>query len=565
MPGTVDECIASDVHDRNVAREWYRRGMSDRGRVALIFGAVALVAGGAGFYFFKIYGPAQELKAAQEEITRWEERYQGARACLLGKSPGSAKTSEALAIREMAPDPWDRGKCTPAVSKLSRGEGNDTGIPGVEAAWTALDKAAQKAALAFAKHVSSSTTLVDNPLPGALDELDAARLALRKAAEMPADTQAGKALEVAQIVPLVDGADPLTELRVDAIPSASGLVLFGGTANRQVQIAIAPGGTPKVARLGPGSIRGVPDSSWGATPSRLFVRGKGKTRDTKGDVKVGAMDAEGAIATPSTLEVAVPLPDQGRVFDAEDVIEEGDPVGSIVLATVVGSLAEGAIVYGGYRTLAIARAKEGTVTADPPIQIDVATASTDLDGRAAMVWSTLDKVHKALIVKPGGDETFELPESFAGAPCLTKDRAFVMASAPEVFAFGGGKPLARHPVSDFSGLQGCTADAAIVRVRRRPREVAVCTSECRKVVIPSGAPESSALTVVGGKLRAIATHAGVLGVWSEDAPPRFYALPVQAKPVRAYEWPAMALTDGKVIDIIARGGNTFVVIRIPVS
>src|SRR5688572_5376091 len=161
--------------------------MSERGRVVMIFAAVAVVAGGAGFYFLKGYQPAQALKAAQAEIGSWETtRYQEARACLLGKTPGSTKTSEALAIREMAPDPWDRGKCTPLVSKLSRGEANDTGVEAVEVAWTELDKAAQKTALAFAKHVGSSTTLDDDPLPGALDELDAARSKLRAAAELSA-------------------------------------------------------------------------------------------------------------------------------------------------------------------------------------------------------------------------------------------------------------------------------------------------------------------------------------------------------------------------------------------
>jgi hypothetical protein len=84
--------------------------MSDRGRVVLILVVIGLLAGGGGYYFFKIYQPAQDLKNAQSEITAWETRFQGARDCLLGKSPGSSRTSEALAIREMAPDPWERGK-----------------------------------------------------------------------------------------------------------------------------------------------------------------------------------------------------------------------------------------------------------------------------------------------------------------------------------------------------------------------------------------------------------------------------------------------------------------------
>ena len=46
--------------------------MSERGRVVGIFAVVALVAGGAGFYYFKIYQPAQALKANPTiPFTRW--------------------------------------------------------------------------------------------------------------------------------------------------------------------------------------------------------------------------------------------------------------------------------------------------------------------------------------------------------------------------------------------------------------------------------------------------------------------------------------------------------------
>src|SRR5688572_1894060 len=121
-----------DAVDRSFTPQWYRRPMAERGRIVLIFAAIGLAGAGAGFYYFKVYEPAQQLKNAQDEIASWEKRYQEARGCLLGKSPGSAKTSEALAIREMAPDPWDRGKCTPLVSKLSRGLSNDTGIVAIE-------------------------------------------------------------------------------------------------------------------------------------------------------------------------------------------------------------------------------------------------------------------------------------------------------------------------------------------------------------------------------------------------------------------------------------------------
>jgi hypothetical protein len=539
--------------------------MTERGRVVLIFGIVALIAGAGGFYFFKVYQPAEALAAAQEEIATWEtSRYQDARGCLLGKTPGSTKTSEALAIREMAPDPWERGKCTPVVSKLARGEANDTGVEAVEAAWTELDKAAQKAAIAFAKHVGSSTTLGDDPLPSALDELDAARAKLRAAAKLPPAAQIGTPLQPAQIVPVVDGTEALGELRVSTLPSAHGLVAYGKTGSREVQAVFATGAAPKLGRIGPGSMRAVPDMTWGATASRLVARGTGKAQDSTGTVKAGAMNVEGVIATPTELTVVAPLLDEGALFDPGGY-EPGEEVGSIQIAAAAGPVSDGVVVYGAYKNLSIARSKGGAFTAAPPIKIDVATASADLDGRIAIVWTTVDKIHKALLVRAGGEDAFELPASFEGAPCMTKDRVWVMGTNDEVFAFGGGQPLARIPVGRSIGLQGCTADAAILRSRSAPREIAICTNECRKVLLPSGAPESSVVTAVGGKLWAFSSHAGVLGVWTEDKPARFYSLPMQARPVRAYEWPAMAMTDGKVVDIVAQATDAIVVIRIPAS
>ncbi len=94
---------------------------SDRTRVIAIFAAVGVIAGGAGFWFVKIYRPKQVRNDAQAEIVAWETRWAQARDCLLGPSPGSSKTGEALAIREMSPDPWNRGSCTALISKLNRG------------------------------------------------------------------------------------------------------------------------------------------------------------------------------------------------------------------------------------------------------------------------------------------------------------------------------------------------------------------------------------------------------------------------------------------------------------
>ncbi len=124
------------------------------------------------------------------------------------------------------------------------------------------------------------------------------------------------------------------------------------------------------------------------------------------------------------------------------------------------------------------------------------------------------------------------------------------------------KPVVEREVKS-TVLLGCTPEAALLRDRDQRKPFEICTDTCRVVKLPTGAPDFSATTVVAGKLVAIASHGGVLGVWREDGPPVFYGLPQVADPVLAHEWPAMAMTDGKVIDVIARGGNTFVVIRIP--
>ncbi|MDB4954561.1 MAG: hypothetical protein JWO36_2130 [Myxococcales bacterium] len=521
---------------------------SERGRVVLIFAAVAVIGGAAAYYFFKIYQPKQALEAAQGDIAAWDDRYIAARRCLLGPTPASSKTSEALAMREMSPDPWDRGGCTPLISKLSRGDAPQTGIADIEQAWGTVDHAATKAAQAFALHVGSSTTLEHDPLPSALDTLDAARVGLRAAAKLPAAEQAGKALQAAQIIPIMNSDAPITKLEIDALPSAHGIVLFGNTASREVEVALTAGGAPQVGRVAPGSIRAAPDTSWGATAGQ-------------GSIRAGAFDAEGAMPTPTTL----PLPGTREVS----------------IAAAGGTPTHGVVVYGGDAQLAIAHAHEGSITADSPLRsIATGITSTDADGRVALVWTTADRELHARILKPTGDEPIvELTDTVTphvkiaenlvrplptSAPCLTGDRGWVMFGT-SIVSFGGGKPAAKLEAP--GALLGCTLDAALVR-RNDTSEPEpswqICTDTCRTAKLP-GAPTLATIAVVGGKLVAVAAHGSVLAVWHEDAPPTYFGLPEAATPVLAHEWGAMGMTDGKVLDVIARGDKTFVVIRIPAA
>ena len=507
-----------------------QRMTTERSRAIPIFLAVAVVAGGSGYYFFKIYQPAQTKKNAQAEIDGWEGRWKSARDCLLGPTPGSSKTSEALAIREMNPDPWNRGSCTPLISKLSRGDEPDTGLKAVEAAWVELDRAATKAAGAFATHIVSSTVLKDDPLPAALDALDAARDELRAAAEMPVLAQTGKPLHAAQIVPVTDGDATITELRVETKPSAHGIIVFGKSRNndRDVEIALHTGGAPVVAAA-TGVLRAVPDASWGAvaTPDRL---------------QFGSINADG---------VMQPLGEQ--------------KVASAQIDAIVGTATSGEIVYSTDKQLVVARTTGAAMTlaADPPLASVGAQAALDVDGRIALVWRDAKATH-GRILQPGHDEAIvELGDNPIGATCLTNDRAWV-STGTGILAFGGPKPMAMR-ANPFYVMLGCTADTALLRSLDPHKPFLVCTEDCRTVNIPNGAPELSAATVVGGKLVALASHNGVLGLWREGTAPVFFGLPDHADPVMAQEWPAMAMTDGKVIDILARGAKGFVVIRIPAT
>src|SRR5215212_3594953 len=127
----------------------------ERGKAAvLVLVAVAALAAIAGaYYLLAIYLPQQKRGPARVEIARWEERLAAARACLLGEAPASSDTREALAIRGLSPDPWNRGTCTQLISRLSRGETEDTGMPAVEDAWRALERAAGKVGSAFLAHI----------------------------------------------------------------------------------------------------------------------------------------------------------------------------------------------------------------------------------------------------------------------------------------------------------------------------------------------------------------------------------------------------------------------------
>ncbi|HEY1812185.1 MAG TPA: hypothetical protein VGG74_07490 [Kofleriaceae bacterium] len=491
--------------------------MSDRGRAFLIFGVIGAVAAAAIFYFFEIYRPKQVLRDAQAQVDGWEARWASARSCLLGPTPASPSTREALAIHELS-EKWDRGTCTALMGKLTRGDVPNTGLPIVETAWRELDRAASKAAAAFAEHVDSWEALSkDNPLPGALDALDAARAKLRTSVELPAETTIIPPLRTTQSFALADGGDPVTS--IDLAPaSAHGLVTFGKTkSGRGVQIVLPVGGTPSVARVIDGGVRGVPDASWGAVG--LFG----------GKLAIGAMDADGKIAAPIA----------------------NDAKGVTSISAVLGTLADGTIIFGAAGTLGVAHVKAGVVTLEPPIAIGDGNVAVDADGRAALWWYPAGSSAATMSLRAfgfGSGAAVSSPTTTVNGGCLTAARAQIGSLSFD------GTTAADTPGEPDIDVLGCTRDVALLD-HRGDLAYAICGASCRDYPVQK---LDVAVGVVGDQLVTVNLLDGVLAVWRNKVA-TFYSAPAgDLAKFREVVW-----SDGKVLDVLANTPSGMAIVRAP--
>jgi len=499
-------------------------------RTVMIFVGVGAVVGGGFYYFKRVYQPKQALAAAQVEVREWDARWNAARECLLGPKPASAKTAEALAIKELTAEKVEHGACTSRIANISRKDGPETGIDEVEGAWSAVDAATSKFAREYATNVTREG---DNgeKLGEALSKLDAAHDRLLSAVELPAPKREGGTLPAATIVPIRDGKTPLKELRIDMLPSAGGVTYYGAAGDNQVEIHLVANAAPQVARVRGGMMRAVPDASWGALAGDKSVQ-------------AGAADAEGLIASPVALE-----------------LKGGAPA----LAAVVGTAQSGIVVYGNEDKLAIARdvggGKKPTIEVTP---ITLAMADRDFDGRVLVLWRDLKSKLHGKIVQPGqpdkvlavGDDPVEAAESM-DAVCLTRDRAWLSTGSGMV---GLGDTALPGGVSTH--LLGCTPEAAIGKTG--PAVYAICTQAgCRE---EKGTPSRlhATVTAQNGKLIFAAIRGGVLAVWRDGAA-RYFTVPGDAELASSHGAPAMMLSDGKVLDIVAQTEADYVILRVPAS
>jgi hypothetical protein len=517
--------------------------------MAIVIGV--LLALGLGGFLYRRSLRSNALQNAQAEVTRWEARWWAARECILGKVPPSAKIREALAIHEMVPGPWEPAKCSKLVAALTRGDAPDSGIDEIEAAWHKLDKVATAAAQAYTLHISPATKVADDPFPLALEALDEEHASLRRVAKLPPLAETGATLREAQVVPILFDGHHVTELEVESIPSAHGLVLIGQMAQQRLQVTLTTGATPQAVAIGTGDdwppiapgviVRGVPDPSWGALVDGHRVR-------------AGVFDSNGLLRSD---------------FDGKGVFEtRAEPIVAAALGTpALGTLAlvdEGTLVLVHVAGNAVEKAAPVPVATTP--DGPVLAAAIDVDGRAAFVWRAPNHEVLARILRPGDDgtniEVDELPE---GAFCLTERAAWARVESGAM-TFGGERWVV-DPDSHIGPLLGCTQTSALFRDTSDDRLAFVCTASegCSSTEIPAGPPQGPALALVGKDVVALASHGGVLGVWRSGAQPVYYSLPEPAMPVSVFDMTAMAMSDGTVIDVLARTATTgYVIVRVPV-
>jgi hypothetical protein len=340
-------------------------------------------------------------------------------------------------------------------------------------------------------------------------------------------------------------------------------------------------------------MRSATDPSWGAIAA--------------GDhVQIGAFDVEGVMASPQTLD----LP------------------GPISVLSVVGTAKAGLVVYGAGETVKLARGAQGAFAASPDLAVHTIVAAVDpISNKVALVWADTKSVLRAQFLTadppgvaprepsagppkpddpPRGSNASpanagraappEAVRSVSASPtnagraaavrsvsaspanagraappeavrsvvieigpgellvrdmCITNDHAYLV-NGHTLVAFSAESAEPMRPVEQYA-LRGCSPSAAILRGDRGA--FSVCTDSCRPLEIP-GVPGDAWPVVAKSKVIAAAARDGVLALFREGAPPAYYTAPI----ARALA----AMTDGKVIDVVADSPAGIVIARVPV-
>ena len=532
--------------------------MSERGNGKIIAGAVVALAaiGGAAYWFFGIRAKTEQQSHAQAEILKWETRLAAAHECLFGKAPASSDSGEALAVRELTPDPWDRSTCTKLVGAIARGVADDTGIMPVEHAWMTLNRAAAKVATAFAvsKDPYGKTAADErrgvSDLPDALRELDQAHAELRQAAKLPPSTEGPtRTLPAAQVVPmLLDGAE-ITGIDLFPRASAGTLVMWGVTKDTPVQITLVPGAAPRIEKVPAFTVRGfAPEGGFG-------LAGAWGAAGLGGGIAVGTIDQHGVFAAPQTIS----------------------PTGGSLLAAV-GTFDDSLVAYASAEGIVFAHGKGNppAFTLDKPVRAGTTQIAFDpIAGRALVAWAELPPLSVRASVDPDAPSPLVGAIVHDGSPvqtiaigsgepmysCLSRRHGYIVTSSHELMRFdaSGTTPL---PIDANFSLVGCGAGGALLGDAGTTRYTVCGDAGCRLVDLRGARPSDHA-ALANDHVVSVAVRERVMAVWSEKTAPTFYRLPEKVVPRKV-------ISDGKTIDVIAESATEnkplhYVLVRVPAT
>ena len=289
--------------------------------------------------------------------------------------------------------------------------------------------------------------------------------------------------------------------------------------------------------VGDGILRTVPDAAWGA--------GGGP-----GQIVIGPLDEAGALspapASPGTDKPgkpdprAVPVEGRGRVF------------------AVAGTPEDGLVIAGGDSSLVRIRAEGGKLTADKPLAIEQLAFAVDPAGRSFVAYNEEPDGHLRGVLARGARAggPIELGDTIAGGACLSSRHAWIASADSErIISYDTERGSVTPHTWPGHDLLGCTADAALLQ-KRNASSFAVCTTDCRVAVLQGMRP-SKISTLAGDEVVSISLRDQVLGVWREHGPPRYFA--ASAPLLRLL----LAISDGKVIDIVAQSDAGMVIARVP--
>lgn len=261
-----------------------------RSVVLVVLGVLGASLAGA-YYFFFVFTRDEALQEARAQVIAWEERWQAARACLLGAAPLAADLQEALILSELVA----RRDCAREMGKLTRPEGNASHQPEVEQAWAQLEQHVIAAAQLYVQAQRSPERLAE-----VLHQVRKSRSTLRRLVELPMeDAPMGPAPRPAAVAALTLAGKPVTELVVDRAGEALAVRLVVEGRWYQGRVGRSGAGLEVVAMpVTADVVASTPGATWGLRAT-FDEREAARVR-----LLAGALDAQGALVAPVELAEA---------------------------------------------------------------------------------------------------------------------------------------------------------------------------------------------------------------------------------------------------------------------